>query len=867
MQIDSIGTGTPSAWPLPSADRVLELVFVGVLITGALGLLAALIGVFEPPQIWLLGLLLTGAYERRTRSRQLFGQAAMRWLHVALLIVVTLFFRLPAFHYVLGGQDEGVYVNVASHIVQTGGVRVSDGVVGRLLGTPAFSQYLASNRLSGQVYLSGIYTSPGSTSGLEFQFYHLFPVWMALVAGVFGMTAGVYALTLFALLSVLFAYRLVLTLTGQHRAALLAAMLLALSPLHAFFSKFPVTEVLTLACSLAGFGYLAGYWKAAPEQRRLRMLVLALAAFASLFLMRISGFMYMPFFLALACLSALRDTDTARKWAVQAWVLAVVLAYAASVIYGFVWSHSYASDIYLGGVFGPAWRGRIAAIWALGLLCWVACLWSARVPARRERLGGSLISPVCFLVGLCVLTSLLIVVLRVHWLGWTRHYASDAWLSDQWGLSGSHWTALKATSFAQLAVYMGPLLLIAGLVLLCRPRRDPAIEFMRLVTAGFTVYVLVLQWVVPYGPYYARYLLSEALPYLVLFVVCVWASLNAGHARRLLGAVLALSLVYAGVVSAGQIGKQENDGLYASLKELVSHVDKSDVILLDSMDAGLPDTNEIKTPLLYTFGKQVVTVSDTDLADTAYLATIGQQFDDMYLITPTPSAPPGFEQEDSVRVKVWAFKRGYGPPHKMFLREDMRLYLFRRMRPLLPMGTAEVFQPHSEWNSWLDKGWSNPESWGVWAVGQDASLVIDTGELPPSKTGIRLHFKLQAFVSPRHPHQRARIEVDGKSMQPIDIDYPSTQAAFDVAVSPQDLQFRRKLVVHFNLPDAVSPQSLNLGADTRVLSLGLISVEAQPLPAKADTRPEPGTLGKAASRISPYREVLQSLRHPWPRPG
>jgi len=839
MQIDSIETGTPLAWRRPSADRVLELVFVGVLITGALGLLTALIGVFEAPQIWLLGLLLTGVYQQRTRGRSLHEQAKMRWLHITLLIVATLFFRLPAFHYVLGGQDEGIYVNVSSHIVRTGGVRVSDDIVGKLMGTPALSQYLASNRLSGG-FLAGIYSSDTNLSALEFQFYHLFPVWMALVAGVFGLTAGVYALTLFALLSVLFAYRLVLTLTGQHRAALLAAILLALNPLHAFFSKFPVTEVPTLACSLAGFCYLAAYWKASPEQRRLRVLFLALGAFASLFFMRISGFMYVPFFIALACLSALRDEDKVRKWAVQAWVLAVLLAYVVSVIYGLVWSHSYASDIYrlaLGGVFGPSWRRRIGAICALAFMLWTTCLWLPQTSAWRKRLGNLLIDPVRVLPAVCVLASLVVIVLRVHWLGWTQHYANDVGLNAEFILSGSHWRALKATSFAQLAVYMDPLLLFAGLGLLCWPRRDPATEYMRLVTAGFTVYVLVLQWIVPYGPYYARYLLSEALPYLILFVVCIWASLRAGYGRGLLGTVLALSVAYAGIVSAGQLGKQENEGLYASLGELVSHVDTSDVILLDSMDAGLPDTSEIKTPLLYIFGKQVVTVSDADLADPTYLMAIGQQFDDMYLITPTASAPPGFVQEDSVRIQVQAFRWGFGPPRNVDLRENVRLYLFRRARVQLPMNVVQVLQAHT-WDRWLAVGWGAPESWGVWAIGQDASLVVATNDLPPSKTGIRLHFQAQAFVSLQHPRQRVRIDVDGKNMQSIEIDYPSTQTTFDVPVSPQDLQSRRKLVVHFNLPDAVSPQSLNLGADTRVLSLGLISVEAQPLPATAVPKPD-----------------------------
>lgn len=817
----------------PSADRVLELVAVGIFATGGLGLLAALLGIFAAPQVWLLGLLLTGFYSLRTHRRPLHQHAYMLWVHVGLLIVVALFFRLPAFHYVLGAQDEGVYVNIANYIERTGQISVTDGVAEKLQGSPVFSQYLESNRMHGGGYVAGVYGVDTSPSTIEFQFYHLFPVWMALVSGLFGISAGVYALALFALLSVLFAYRLVLTITGQHRAALWAALLLALNPLHVFFSKFPVTEVLTLACSLAGFCCVASYWQCPPEQRRGRLLVIAFAAFASLFFTRISGFMYVPFFVILACLSALLDQDARRRAAIQWWVLATVVAYGLSVVYGLVWSNSYATDIYrlaLGRVLGSSWPRYVAVVCALGLLFWVGCALSPRIPAWRARIRLLLVDPVRMLLGAVVLVGIAISIQKIYWLGWTQHYAADVWLNGYWGLAGSGWRAVKASSFAQLGVYMEPLLLVAGLLLLCWRQRDPMREFLRLFTAGFVVYVLVLQWNVPYGPYYARYLLSEALPYLSIFVVCVWAAWTQGRARQLLTAILAISVVYAGVLSAGQLGKQENDGLYDALSELVAHVDQGDVVLLDSMGAGLPETSEIKTPLVFTFGKQVVTVSAADLADPAYLQAIGQRFDDTYLISPSTVAPPGFEESDSVRVKVWAFSRGYRPPLQLIMREDMWLHLFRKVGSQLPMGVVQGFQSGSDWDDWLDAGWSAPEPWGVWATGRTASLVIDPRELPGSTTGLRLRFVAQAYVTSEHPQQRVQVAIEDGAAQTHETSVLDNHLSFDLSVSAEQLQSGRKLHVRFQLPDAVSPQSLGLSADTRMLSIGLISVQADPLP-------------------------------------
>ncbi len=825
--------GVSSVRQRPSADRILELVFVCIFVTGGLGLLAALLGIFSTPQVWLLGLLLTGSYGVVTRHKPLYQKTDMRWAHIGLLIVVALFFRLPAFHYVLGGQDEGVYVNIANYIERTGQVTVTDDIVGKLRGTPALTRYLQSNRLPGGGYLAGIYGRNVDPSSLEFQFYHLFPVWMALVSGLFGIASGVYALTLFSLLSVLFTYRLVLSVTGKYQAALWAASLLALNPLHVFFSKFPVTEVPTLAFSLAGFCYIVGYWNVAPAQRQGRLLVIAFAAFASLFFIRISGFMYLPFMVALGCLSALRDEDSRRRSAVQWMILAIIFAYGFSVVYGLLWSRSYAVDIYglaFGRIVGSSWPLYVGTICISGLLFWLGCSLLQKYPTWRVRLGKLLIDVPRVVLGAVVVAAVTVSILKIYWLGWTQHYASDSWLSGYWNLGGSEWRAAKASSLAQLGVYAGPLLLIVGLILLCRRQRDPMCEFMRLFTAGFVAYVLILQWNVPYGPYYARYLLSEALPYLLIFVVCVWATWKQGHVRRLLTATLFMSLVYAGVLSAGQLGKQENDGLYDALSELVAHVDQNDVILLDSMGPGLPNTSEIKTPLVFTLGKHVVTVSDADLADSAYIETVGQRFDDTYLISPEPNAPSAFDEVDSVRVKVWGFKPGHGPPLQLVVRENMWLHLFRKVRSQLPLGVAQGFQSGSDWTSWLDQGWSTPESWGVWSVGQVASLAIDTRELPASATGLRLHFSAQVYALPKYPRQRVQVDIEGMDTQMLVATYPARRLSFYLPVSAEQLRLGGKLHVHFKLPDAVSPQSLRVSGDTRLLSVGLISIQADPLP-------------------------------------
>lgn len=818
-------------------DRVLELLMVFVVLASLIGLFATLAGHFFAPQVWILSLLLTGAYARRTPAAEVSPGPSPHWQHVVLLLLVGLFFRLPAFQYVLGGQDEGVYVNMANYIERTGGIATRDTVLERLQGTDAARVYMQNNRLTGAAgdeygagtYLPGVYLHTPGGAKLEFQFYHLFPVWIALFGGVFGIGFGIYALTFFAMLSILFFYRLALILTGSHSAALMAGLLLALSPLHAFFSKFPVTEVPALAFSTAGFTYLAAYWSA-PEQRQRRWLWLSAAAFAGLFFTRISGLMYLPFVVALAVAASACDADAERRRGVVHWAIAVVGLYLVSAAYGMHWSHRYATDIYrffFAGPFGPHWRAYAIATLMIGLMAW---WWLTRLAARPgggELIRRFLLRPCLVAVGAVVLIGLAVGLLKIYRLGWTTHYSADRWLATVWGLAGSGWNAARASSLMGVAVYIGPLLPLLFIVWVLRRQMDPRVEFLRVFVAGFFVYTAVLQWTIPYGPYYARYLLSELVPYLILFVVCRWSAMPSGKGRLAVTAALALTATYAGATTMSQIGKRENAGLYDALHQLVSHIDSEDVVLLDSFGIHTPDNSGIKTPLVYTFGLNVVTADPDDFSNASYVAALDSRYDDLYLITPNAAPPPGFVAIDSSRIRVWAFRWGHGAPKRLFVREDLRLYLYRLEKPVFPLAAAQSFRAQGGWNNWLASGWSMPESWGVWSVGTHAQLQIDPRQLPLRKGGLVLSFEARAFLTSNHPRQRVRVTVNGVEAGHYTAVYPDGHLRIDVPL-PRDLLTQAgRVTIDFDLPDAVSPKAVGMNNDARVLGIGLISATTQ----------------------------------------
>lgn len=811
-------------------DKALELLTVWILAVSAIALIAALAGHFLVPQVLLLGSTVLAGYAWYTKGTSQDHRNPSDWRHLVLLTLVCLLFRLPAYHYVLGGQDEGLYVNIGHHIAQTEGVKVEDLPLAQMGDSPLAKTYLRENR--GVGYVPGVYIFNKTDARLEFQFYHLFPVWMAIFASVFGATSEVYALTLLSWLSVIFIYQLALTVSGSRRAALVAGLFLSLNPLHVFFSKFPVTEVPALAFSLIGFTYLVKYRNFADSGSPRRWLWISAMSFGCLFVTRISGFMYMPFIIALAAASAMMDADRSMRRAMFLWGVAVTGLFALSVWYGLHWSSHYSKDIYrlsFERFLGARWRVGVAGVVTLALAAWFASVWMSRSERLRHRMSRFILAPARYAIGPVVALTILAALFKIYQLGWTDRYIHDLSLGERWHLAHAGWGSVEASSLFALLVYLG-LLLPAGMwLLIARRQENPGVEFLRVFVSGFLVYSLLLQWIVFYGPYYARYLVSEVVPYLGLFVILVWSGMRPGKWRASASWLLAISLVYMAYASSAQLGKSENDGLYGSLKQLLAPVDPSDLVLMTPLQPGWPAAAQIKTTVVYTFGRTVVSVTDDSLSDRAYISALDARYDDLFLISTSPAAPEGFEAVDSTLVKIWAYDRSFFYPSHFGVSVEKKLYLYRMTRPPFSLSRVEAFGDKGVWGQLLTSGWNTPESWGTWSQGKRAELVIDARQLPGALHGVRLHFEANVLVTPSHPLQRISISLNGAVVAERRITYPQSTTAFDIDVPPELSSAARKLVIGFDLPDAIKPISIGLGSDSRVLALGLKSMAVYPL--------------------------------------
>jgi hypothetical protein len=660
------------------SSRAFELLLVLIISISVFGLFAALCGIFEAKIVVLLSLMVTLIYGHVVKSGRLERDVKLvrqNWFYIVLIVLVGLIFRATPFHYVFGGQDQGVYVNIASSIERTGSVRAVDPVIDNILGS-RLDRYINENYHNvnnHSVYLPGVYRTGGASgeTGVEFQFYHLFPVWMAVFEGIFGSEGGVYALTFLSIISLLFCYQFVRVITGSDLSGFWAASLLALNPLHAFFSKWPVTEVPTLLFSLAGFSCFAVYWLSARHQEACngRFLVLSALSFGCLFTTRISGFMYVPTLFALFASVLLGGESKEKRNAVALWAFSVFLLYGISVWYGLTWSANYSKYIYRGSfskVFGNVWPIGVSFVVLALLLAFVLIIGSTKI----DRFRNFLASVLAWFSGKLGLIFALIVFAgcyKIYQFAFTDMYASDPW-----GIANKGLESVAASSLVAAALYASPLIFFIFLYFMFLKWEDGAVQLAKFFLLSIFVYIALLQFVIPYQPYYDRYLLSEFVPYMIIFVVWRWTLMNLGAQKNVVSGLLIAAIIYSGGLTTLQLGKEEQRGAYEGLSKIAAEVGGNDLILLHGSELW----GQIKTPLVYKFGKNVVSITSESLHDSDYLSTIFASYDNVYMLSSNSVFLDGLQYLGARRVLFDTFKKTRLAPSSVTTK-DIKLLFYR----------------------------------------------------------------------------------------------------------------------------------------------------------------------------------------------
>jgi hypothetical protein len=603
-----------------------------------------------------------------------------------LLLLLAAAFRLTPYDWTAGGQDQGVYTNMSRHFQTTGEVFVTDEI---RKGLPADLQamYDATNyalvapdaRVAGRKegsFLPGLYIKDVEKSQHVFQFYHVHPLWMAIAAQLFGDDKRTYSLLLFSLISVLMLYLLAFELTGSRLLAAGTGALLALNPLHAYLSKFPVTEVVALAFSSLSFYYLVRYYNLSKSgEYPAFFLVLSALSMACLFFTRISGFMYVPFFYLLLLSVEVYTKDAVVRKQLRLYVIGVFLLYSLSVLYGLAFSYPYASDIYrlsFTRALGGSWQLRLTVIVGGLVALYPIVAFFGRAHALAD-VRARLLSLRQYLP-LVFLAFLLLGAYKAYQLGFTTALLENPWYGDRWGAAGTGAKALLYWSPLVLFEYLSPFIGLLFCYVLITTRKTLTAEksLLLMFLLFFFAYICVLQWFIPYQYYYARYLLSEVLPYMLLFTVIGIAELP--KFRKTAYVLLVCAGTYMLLITSTQFRGEDMGGFKESVDELAEYVTPEDILIVDQRWMYSALGAEIKTPLIFHYDFNVVS-SDINTVEPFITHYCSDQRQFVYYLS--IGRQPGLGQPHKLwRMSVEIFEKPPYIPTKI-AKDSLPYYLYK----------------------------------------------------------------------------------------------------------------------------------------------------------------------------------------------
>lgn len=136
------------------------------------------------------------------------------------------------------------------------------------------------------------------------------------------------------------------------------------------------------------------------------------------------------------------------------------------------------------------------------------------------------------------------------------------------------------------------------------------------------------------------------------------------------------------------------------------------------------------------------------------------------------------------------------------------------------IGTQLGFTAGDKGTQFLGIGWSQPEPWGTWSEGNDASILLMLDREPGSDAILELNGN--GFVSANWPEQEIDVSVNGTRVGELTYTLQNSNASRSIHVPREPLLGRRGLVeIQFRFNNPVSPARLGLSPDSRNLALGL----------------------------------------------
>jgi hypothetical protein len=375
---------------------------------------------------------------------------------------------------------------------------------------------------------------------------------------------------------------------------------------------------------------------------------------------------------------------------------------------------------------------------------------------------------------------------KLYRLGFTQAHAGESWFAQFPGLAGDGWRSVAHGSLVVVAEYACPLLAAAYVVLAQRRWALAGPRLLLLFLLCFSAYAALLNWNVPYQPYYARYFASELVPALLLFVACAWGWLESPRARRVVGGIVVVSGLYFLAWSLVPVGLRDGAGTREGVARLAAIAGDRDVLLLDASPAQGILPGQLKPALAYVHGRNVVTAGNAMLGDAGVLEALDAAYDKVFLLSTATQAPPGFVRAGTVHLRTSAFPRTSLPPLRLAPQLDVTLVAYRM--------TAATFVPgrrveiHAAHDARLQHAVGRREADGLHADGRAGVLLSGPAlHLPAGRYALQVRGRADtpgAWVDVATASGTESIYLARAPLHPADAD--GTVAATLFAVAPAD---------------------------------------------------------------------------------
>lgn len=440
------------------------------------------------------------------------------------ILVVSVALRADISAYALGGQDQGLYVLISSHLSNSGSLEYNDGLRSSMPDSLAKYYDEQNQRVIAKesapffkdgeyegIHHLGVYISDLSDSVYSFQFYPLNSVWISVFSDLFGKDNGVFAVSFFGSMIVLLAFLLIREATGGVAAGLVAAMLFSVNAVLVFFSKFPVAEMLSLYFLMAGGYLLVRYYRVGG----MALAILSALMLGAMFFTRLSGFMMLPLVFLITLIGIVTKNGDPRANGLAVFGGISLGLFGLATWFGYEWSYPYVRDIFanlISGALGPHTVDLLGAGFGFLLLIYTAAflkpaVFAGIIEALREH------SRFLFIGALLLILSL--ALMYIYRIGFTEEYLATP-MHARWRNAGLGWESVKFSSLYVTILFLTPPALLLALIGYRNSAKTGFTQCLVILLCVYLVYAAVLNKITPYLYYYSRYIVSELLPVLLL---------------------------------------------------------------------------------------------------------------------------------------------------------------------------------------------------------------------------------------------------------------------------------------------------------------------------------------------------------------